>query len=108
MKDVKKWIKRNNFEDNQEYAEKVLKKFEIEKYHFSYSNGEICLLIEKNLRKYKIVLDTKKERMNIFRCEVHANFSKYTKENMVLKKYFEDDCIWDSIKWVAKDSKIST
>lgn len=106
MRETKKWIERNNFEDNQEYVEKTLKKFELNKYHFAYSDGVLCLLIEENLKKYKVTLDTYRKRMNIYRCEVHASFGKHTKENMTLKKYFEDDCIWDSIKWIAKDSRL--
>lgn len=101
-----KWFKRNNFEDNQEYTEKVLERFDINKYHFNYYEGELCLSVEKNLKKYKIVLEPKRCKMLIYRCGVHNNFGKYTKENMVLKKYFTDDCIWDSIKWIAMDSKL--
>ena len=101
-----KWYHRNNFSDNIEYAEKVLKRFNISKYHFAYDNGELALLIEQGLKKYKIVVNEDSCLMEIYRCDVHANFNKYTKENLVLKKTFNDDCIWNSIKWIAKDSKL--
>ena len=54
-----KWYDRNNFSDNIEYTEKVLNKFNIEKYHFAYDNGELALLIEKGLKKYKVIMDYK-------------------------------------------------
>ena len=103
---LQKWFKRNNFGDNQDYAEKILQRFNIQKYHFAYDNGELALLIEQGLKKYKIIIDKDKGLMEIYRCEVHPNFTKYTKENMMLKKTFNDDCIWNSIKWIAKDSKL--
>lgn len=99
-----RWYKRNDFESNQEYAEKVLDRFEITKYHFICENGKTSLLIEKNLKKYKVVLNDHKEQMEIYRCDVHNTLNgKYTKENMVLKKYFCDDCIWNCIKWISND-----
>lgn len=99
------WFNRNNFEDNQEYTEKVLTKFNIQKYHFIYDKyGNLSLLIENGLKKYKVMINSIKCIMEIYRCEVHS-FSKYTKENMVLKKTYSDDCIWNCIKWVAKDNK---
>ena len=100
------WIKRNNFENNQEYAEKVLKRFNIEKYHFAYEQGDLVLLVEQGLKKYKIKINKNNCLMEIYRCDVHVNFTKHTKENMMLKKAFNDDCIWNSIKWIAKDSKL--
>ena len=103
---LQKWFDRNNFEDNQDYTEKVLKRFNIQKYHFAYDSGELALLIEQGLKKYKVVIDKNDYLMKIYRCEVHLNFTKHTKENMMLKKTFNDDCIWNSIKWIAKDSKL--
>ena len=101
-----KWYERNNFSDNIEYTEKVLNKFNIEKYHFAYGNGELALLVESGLKKYKFIVDELECLMKIYRCDVHVNFGKHTKENLVLKKTFNDDCIWNSIKWIAKDSKL--
>lgn len=101
-----KWYERNNFSDNIEYTEKVLNKFNIEKYHFAYDNGELSLLIESGLKKYKVIVDELECLIKIYRCDVHVNFGKHTKENLVLKKTFNDDCIWNSIKWIAKDSKL--
>ena len=54
----------------------------------------------------KVVISQNKCVVEIYRCEVRLNYGKYTKENMVLKKSFQDDCIWNSIKWIAKDSKL--
>lgn len=106
MAKEERWYKRNNFEDNQEYAEKVMQRFFIKKYHFSYDcYGFLSLLIEQGLKRYKVVVNCSTCKHEIYRCEVH-NFAKYTKENMVLKKTFDDDCIWNSIKWIAKDSKL--
>ena len=47
-----KWFRRNNFSDNYDYAEKVLKRFNLDKYHFAYDSGELSLLIESGLKKY--------------------------------------------------------
>lgn len=102
-----RWYKLNNFEDNQDYTEKILKKFNLQKYHFSYDKyGNLSLLIENNLKKYRIVIDDVELVFKIYRCEVHNNFEKHTKENMVLKKKFSDDCIYNSIKWISKNSKL--
>lgn len=100
------WVQRNSLELNQEYVEKVLDKFELEKYCFVYNNGELALIIENNLKKYKIILDKKFHTMNVLRCEVHNNFTKHNKENYKLKVKFKEDCIWYAIKWVSKDSKL--
>lgn len=102
-----RWLERNNFDNNQEYAEKVLKNFNICKYHFFYDRyGNLSLLIENNLKKYKIVVDDSDLVFRIYRCDVHNNFKKYTKENMVLKKIIKNDCIYNSIKWISNNSKI--
>ena len=100
-----RWFKLNDLDTNQEYAEKILKKFNLSKYHFIYDKyGILSLLIENNLKKYKVIVNTSELNFEIYRCEVH-NFSKYTKENMVLKKKIDNDCIYNSIKWIAKNSK---
>ena len=101
-----KWFSPNSFSDNYDYAEKVLKRFNLDKYHFAYDSGELSLLIESGLKKYKVIVDELECLMKIYRCDVHVNFGKHTKENLVLKKTFNDDCIWNSIKWIAKDSKL--
>ena len=72
----------------------------------AYDSGELSLLIESGLKKYKVIVDELECLMKIYRCDVHVNFGKHTKENLVLKKTFNDDCIWNSIKWIAKDSKL--
>ena len=102
-----KWFKDNNLSDNQMYAEKILEKFKLYKYHFVYdAYGNLSLLIENNLKKYKININRKKHLMEIYRCEVHIQFKKCTKENMILKKSFEENCIFNAVKWIAKDSHI--
>ena len=103
-----RWIKRNNFEENQDYTEKVLKKFNLSKYHFIYDKyGNLSLLVENNLKKYKVIIDFSTLSFKIYRCDVHNNFEKHTKENMTLKKEIKEDCIYNSIKWIANNSKIS-
>lgn len=104
---IERWFERNNLDDNQEYVEKILKKFNINKYHFFYDKyGNLSLLIENNLKKYKIIIDDSDLIFKIYRCDVHSNFGKYTKENMVLKKIIKNDCIYNSIKWISNNSKI--
>ena len=49
-----KWYDRNNFSNNIEYTEKVLNKFNIEKYHFAYDNGELALLVESGLKNIRL------------------------------------------------------
>ena len=102
-----RWLRLNNFDENQDYAEKILRKFNLQKYHFAYDKtGRLSLLIEQNLKKYKIIVDENNLVFKIYRCDVHTNFGKYTKENMTLKKKISEDCIYNSIKWVFNNSKI--
>ena len=55
-----KWFKDNNLSDNQMYAEKILEKFKLYKYHFVYdAYRNLSLLIENNLKKYKININRK-------------------------------------------------
>lgn len=103
---MSKWIDRNSFDNNIEYTEKVLERFEINKYNFICENGYTSLIIEKNLKKYRIILNVRNKSLDIYRCEVHMNFAKHTKENYKYKISFNDDCIWNSIRWVAKDCKV--
>ena len=104
---IERWLRLNNFEDNQEYTEKLLKKFNLGKYHFVYDRyGNLSLLIENNLKKYKVIVDDNDLSFKIYRCDVHNNFEKYTKENMIFRKEIKEDCIYNSIKWIAKNSKI--
>lgn len=103
---MRNWESRNNLETNQEYLEKVLKRFDIDKYHYIYTNGEVSLIIEKNLKKYKVLVNNQKRVLEVYRCDVHSSFAKHTKENFKFKTSFKDDCIWNSIKWIYKDCKI--
>ena len=106
-KNIERWFHMNNFDENQDYAEKVLQKFGLSKYHFAYDKyGNLSLLIEHNLKKYKIIVDEVDLDLKIYRCDVHNNFEKHTKENLVLKKKFHDDCIYNSIKWIYNNSKM--
>ena len=93
-----KWFKDNNLSDNQMYAEKILEKFKLYKYHFVYdAYGNLSLLIENNLKKYKININRKKHLMEIYRCEVHIQFKKYTKE--YVRKAHSFRCGMDSTKY---------
>lgn len=104
---AERWFQLNNFDTNQDYTEKILKKFNLQKYHFVYDKyGNLALLVEQNLKKYKIVVDEVDLSLKIYRCDVHNNFEKHTKENMSLKKKFYNDCIYNSIKWISKNSQI--
>jgi len=106
-KENKNWFRLNNFDTNQDYAEKILKKFNLQKYHFAYDKyGSLSLLVEQNLKKYKVVVDEAEMVVKIYRCDVHTSFGKYTKENMTLKKKFSNDCIYNSIKWISKNSQL--
>ncbi len=99
------WIELYNLESNQDYVEKTLKEFNINKYHYIYDKyGNLSLLIEQNLKKYKIIVDDENLSFNIYRCDVHNNFKKHTKENMILKKQYYENCIYNSIKWIYNNS----
>lgn len=101
-----RWFRKNSFEYNQDYTEKILSRFNITKYNFTYNkSGVLDLLIQSGLKKYKIIIDKQECLTKVYRCEVRC-FSKYTKENMKLKKTFGNDCIYESIKWVSKDSSM--
>lgn len=114
-----RWFERNSFDKNQDLVEKILNRFNVKNYHFvNDSYGNLALIITKNLKKYRLEIYQKEyydkdfERnetesyMIIKRCEVHRNGQKHSKEYMVEKKRIYEDCLWCSIRWIAKNSKL--
>lgn len=116
----RRWIERNGFDNNYDYTIKLLKKFKIEKYHFITDKfGNATLIITDGLNKYK--LETIQENyfdkdfnrietnsyMSISKTETHRNGQKHAKEYWVFKKKFKEDCIYSSIRWIARGSIIN-
>lgn len=114
-----RWFNRNSFDMNYDMAVKILKRFNIEDYHFvNDSYGNLALIITKNLKKYKLEIhqtdyfDKDFKRMEtsscmiIYRFKVHRSAQKHFKEYMEEKKRILEDCIYVGIRWVANNSKL--
>lgn len=96
------WYDRNSFENNEDYAIRVLERFGISKYYFIADGyGGLSLLISKNLHSYKIDCDKNREEMVIKR-KVKKNEKEYLRE----VKSFKIDSIYEVIKWIFKDSQM--
>lgn len=103
------WFNHNDYDQNEDYIEKLLKRFDITKYNPTINvYGCSDLVIEKNLKKYKIELDTIECVANIKRCKVRLGDAKFSKEYMPTVKVVDKTSIWyDCLKWIDKDSKIA-
>lgn len=102
------WRKHNDYDDNKDYIDKILKRFKVHKYNVTVNQwGGTDLLIEQGLRKYKIELDYDKCVAYIKRGKMTYRSSKDSKEYMPIKKTISKDSIWyDAIKWVYNDLSI--
>lgn len=99
------WFKMYNFEDNEERTIKVLNKFGIEKYHFVADNGTLALLIEKGLNSYRIELNDYDNEMLVLKKQVRRKAQRHTKEYMRIVARFDNDCIYNSIRFCALDNE---
>lgn len=101
------WFKVNSFDNNEEYTEKVLKKFDIKKYHFVIDQyGCLALLIELGMNSYRIEADIDNCEMIIKKKNIRRLGQKHPKEYMREIKKFDKDAIYESIKFVKKDSEM--
>ena len=101
------WFRLNNFDDNLEYTKKVLRKFNIDKYHFVNDGyGGLALLIEIGLNSYRIEVDMDRCEMIIKKKRLRRIKAKHPKEYMDVIKKFTHDGIYESIRFVEFDSKM--
>lgn len=102
-----KWLKRHSFDLNMDYTEKILRKFNIVKYHFGAGEyGHSALIIDHNLGSYRIEVDDIKEVMIVKKKMYKRMGQKHPKEYMEVIGTYSSDCIYDSIKTVVRNSII--
>lgn len=100
------WFKLHNFDDNLEYTKKVLKKFNIDKYHFvTDMYGCLALIIDINLNTYRIDVDMDNCEMVIRKKRIKYKAKRHPVEKLEPVKKIDKDCIWESIKWIVKDGE---
>lgn len=102
------WIDLYCFENNEERAKKILKKFGIEKYHFIIVNGILALDIEINLDNYRVEVNETRDEMLIRKRQVARRKNRHVKEYMRIVNSFNNDCLYNSLKFVAIDSGLYT
>ena len=98
------WYKLYNFDDNKERTKKILEKFGIEKYHFVTIQGETALIIDINLNNYRLELFD--GEMAIRKKKYTRKASRHKKEYLEIVKSFDNDCIYNALKFCAIDSGI--
>lgn len=98
------WYELYSPKKNEETIEKLLKKFELEKYNFVMNNyGDYDLMITSGLYSYKLHLDEKKELLYIYRKSLLNGGGKFCKEYFKPCKQFHNDVWYNSIKYIKKD-----
>ena len=100
------WFKMYSFDDNDERTKKLLEKFGIKKYHFITINGTKGLIIEINLNVYQLEADYIKEEVRIRKKKYTRKSQRRQKEYLEVVKSYNNDCLYNSIKFVAEDSGI--
>lgn len=101
------WYERNNFDDNNDYARKVLEKFDIKRYHFvSDGYGCLALLINLGVNSYRINVNYDDSLMEVYKKIYRRTAQRHKKEYMKLVKTIETDGIYNSIKFIKRDSEI--
>lgn len=100
------WFKLYSFDENEERTKKILEKFGINRYHFITINGIKGLIIEINLNVYRVEVHRIEEKLVVLKRKVSRRSQKHPHERMEVVKSFNNDCIYDSIKFVAEDSGI--
>lgn len=99
------WLKSYNFDDNIDKTLKIMKDFNIDRYHFSVVNGQTSLIVDVGLNNYKIELDVYKKEMIVKKKQFMRRGSKNQKEYMRTVYRVSENCIYKSIEWINKNSK---
>lgn len=95
-----------SFDYNEERAIRILKKFDIEKYHFVTKMGRTSLIIQVNLNTYWIELSDKCDEMVVYKKRIRNRGTKSQKEYIDEIARFKNDAIYNSIKVVVRDNKL--
>ena len=100
------WFEMYSFDNNKDRTKKLLEKFGIKKYHFITIDGIDGLIIEVNLNVYQLEIDPFKDELRVRKKKYKRKSQKHPKEYLQVVKSFNNDCIYNSIKFVAEDSGI--
>lgn len=96
------WFKSVSLEDNEDYVEKLLRKFKISKYNVVYDNsGNLSLLFELNIDSYKCYIDRDEKELVLLKRN-KANNTKNKDFFHLCKKFPGHDCWYDMFKFIAK------
>jgi len=99
------WHKLSSFDENEERTIRILKKFNIDKYHFVTIDGLKALIIDINLNNYRIEIDDYNEEVRVRKKKYTRRCSRHPKEYMEIIKSFKNDAIYSSIKFVSEDGR---
>lgn len=99
-----KWLNSYNLYDNEKEALKIMKGFNINKYHFSMVGGHTSLIIDINLNNYRIEIDEYDNKMIVKKKQFIRRGQKTQKEYMRTVFKVSDNCIYESIKWIKDNS----
>ena len=98
------WYELYSPKKNEEMIEKLLNKFELDKYNFVMNNyGDYDLMITYGLFSYKLHIDDRKELLYIYRKSLINGGGKFCKEYFKPCKQFHNDVWYNSIKYIKKD-----
>lgn len=101
------WYKRNNFDDNKGYTNKILEKFNIKKFHFvTDTYGCSALLVNIGLNSYRLVVNYDDNKIEIYKKKTLRLSQKHKKEYLKLVHSINTDAIYSSIKWIKNDSEL--
>ena len=101
------WRDKNSYDENKDYIEKILKKFNINKYNATINcYGEVDLYIDRGLKKYVVQLDFNNCVANVKRGKMTYVSPKFSKEYMPIVHASDRHDVWyPIIKWIHKDSQ---
>jgi hypothetical protein len=98
---MNRWFNSVSIERNEEYVQKLCKKFNIDKYSIIYSDGQLDLLFEYGVEAYRCELDQRAKQLILLKRNKTKN-SKGKAYYHVCKKFEGHDVWYDMFKFVVK------
>ena len=96
------WYKLYSPKINQISIEKLLKKFKIEKYNFTYNGyGDYDIFIAYKLYNYKLEIDENQEKLFLYKI-IYKRKGGKKKPYLNLIKTFHNDVYYNSLKEITK------
>lgn len=102
------WIRFGSAKKNEEYIEKLLKRYNVDNYCFSCNGyGDYDLYLIFQIDTYKISINEDKECLVIFKKDIYRKAQKRRKEYFIARKEVSGlDCWNDSIKYIVNQNNI--